>query len=259
MGGAEPPPPAHPAQPRRAAPTTRPTPGPGPARPVTHPPAARPRAPPYSPRRWPSGRRARRRAEAPTCYCRTYTGSTDSASEAEGRAGAGRSPRACERRVRPAHGRALRRVRAPAAPPSGPPCPRLPVRSTGRARHNVRPPGARRPRLTSWPAGAHAPCAAQNAPSGRAARSGQASPAQVTPGRAQKDWAWEASASFHWGPHQGAVDGYSPPSLNFSWGRKHSAVTELPQFTDGRILYRFSFQTARPLFYSGRSLLINTW
>lgn len=91
----------------------------------------------HSPQRWPSGRRAQRRASGRTCCCRT---STDWRTELRKRKGT-RPPdsrRACKPRVpaRPS-GRALRRVRAPA-----PPCP---VR---RARPRARAPTRTRVRVT---------------------------------------------------------------------------------------------------------------
>lgn len=89
------------------------------------------RAPPdpgrrHSPQRWLSGRRARWREAGQTCYCRTYTSSTDCARRKQsGQRAPGRCPRACERQVpaRPS-GRALRRVRAKEAPRRPAPAPR---------------------------------------------------------------------------------------------------------------------------------------
>lgn len=73
----------------------------------------------HSPLRWPSGRRARWREAEQTCYCRTYTGCTDSARRKRKELAPSPGSRACERRVpaRPT-GRALRRVRAQPPPSS---------------------------------------------------------------------------------------------------------------------------------------------
>lgn len=81
------------------------------------------RAPPssgrrHSPQRWPSGRQARWREAGQTCYCRTYTGSTDKARVGSGKeSGCRPGQRTWERWVpaRPT-GRALKRVRAQASP-----------------------------------------------------------------------------------------------------------------------------------------------
>lgn len=84
----------------------------------------------HSPQRWLSGRRARWREAGQTCYCRTYTSSTDCARRRQNvQADTGPGPRACERRVpaRPS-GRALRRVRANEAPRRLAPVPRARAR-----------------------------------------------------------------------------------------------------------------------------------
>lgn len=102
----------------------------------------------HSPRRWPSGRRAQRRASGRTCCCRTSTGWRTARRKRKGARAPG-SRRACEPRVpaRPS-GRALRRVRAPA-----PPCP------VPRARPRARAPTRPRVRVTMrLPRGPGAEC-----------------------------------------------------------------------------------------------------
>lgn len=90
----------------------------------------------HSPRRWPSWRRARRRAEGRTCCCRTSTGGRTAGRKRKGaRVPVGRRAGEPSVPARPS-GRALRRVRAP-APPS--PVPRARASPGPRARTLARP------------------------------------------------------------------------------------------------------------------------